>query len=62
MIETSKRTIDNCSLIKKRIKQGTGVSIGGDGKCLGYTTHEFDDEPCDQCKKCKLNTSYETEG
>lgn len=30
-----------------------------DGKCDGYQKSEGDDEPCETCKECKLNTFYE---
>ena len=46
-----KRTIDNCSLIKKKVKAGAGEPNITDGKCEGYVV---DDEPCATCKTCKL--------
>ena len=50
-----KRTLDNCSLIKKiRI-----IPRQYDGKCEGFSRSEDDDEPCEKCKECKLNTFYE---
>jgi hypothetical protein len=32
-----------------------------DGKCVGYQVSEFDDEPSERCKKCKINQFYEEE-
>ena len=31
------------------------------GKCLGYGRSEHDDEPCDECKQCPKQSSYEVE-
>ena len=50
-----KKTLDNCSLFRK-----VGVKPKQyDGKCEGYAKSEYDDEPCEQCKKCKYNVFYE---
>ena len=49
-----KRTLDNCSLVKKY-----GRPEQRFGKCLGFAISEFDDEPCDTCKDCKLCESYD---
>jgi len=36
------------------------ISDGNSKKCLGYARNEFDDEPCDYCKSCKvLNINVE---
>lgn len=32
-----------------------------DGKCLGYARSGEDDEPCEQCRECPVNTSYEAQ-
>ena len=49
-----KRTIENCTMIKKH-----GEPEHRNNKCLGFGKSEYDDEPCEVCKRCKLNTSYE---
>lgn len=49
----AKKTIDNCTVIKKAIKIGIGFCGTVGDKCEGYCT-ETDDEPCDKCKRCKL--------
>lgn len=50
------RTLDNCSLIKKRIKKGIGEpkQYYNLNKCEGYTRGDSDDEPCEKCKNCRL--------
>ena len=50
----AKRTMDNCRLIKEHGKPSID-----NGKCTGLGT-ENDDEPCEICKKCRLNNNYET--
>ena len=50
----AKRTLKNCSLIRKM----GGAPDQHDGKCEGFCTQESD-EPCDICMRCKLNTDYE---
>ena len=52
-----KRTIENCSLIKKL----KGKPRQSEDKCDGFQVSEDDDEPCKICKKCRLNTFYEAE-
>lgn len=55
----AKRTVENCSLMKKQRRYGYGTpEIEFYGKCLGYSTSSTDDEPCETCKKCKLNSAY----
>ena len=55
----AKRTPQNCSLIKRGLREGIGSpQIYDDGKCMGYS-HSEDDEPCETCKECKWNTSFE---
>lgn len=53
------RTIKNCSLIKK---MGTRPDTD-EGKCVGFGTIDGsgveDDEPCEICKECKHNNTYE---
>lgn len=48
------RTLEHCSLITKM----GGAPNQYDGKCEGFQNGD-DDEPCETCKKCKLNTTYE---
>ena len=55
------RTFENCTLIKKCVSIGIGEPEQYENKCVGYARGENDDEPCEQCKNCKLNTSYEGE-
>lgn len=50
----SRKTIENCSLIKVY-----GKPMQYDGKCEGFDTSKNDDEPCRTCKGCKLNVYYE---
>ena len=54
-----KRTLENCSLIKKMGDRGTSYPEQRDGKCSGYCVSRDNDEPCDVCKNCKLNEYYE---
>ena len=49
------RTLDNCSLFNKF---SLGKPKQYDGKCEGYS-NKHNDEPCEQCKECKLNVFYE---
>ena len=51
-----KRTLEHCSLITKY-----GKPRQADGKCDGFQKSKDDDEPCDICVDCKLNTFYEPE-
>ena len=53
------RTLNNCSLIAKCIKNGIGEPRQSNGKCDGYQKSYDNDEPCEHCSKCKLNTFYE---
>ena len=54
-----KRTLENCSLIKKMGDRGTSYPEQRDGKCGGYCVSRDNDEPCDICKDCKFNEFYE---
>ena len=45
----SKRTPENCSLIKRMGEPGTDAN----GKCMGFGREEADDEPCEPCKRCR---------
>lgn len=54
-----KRTLDNCSLIQRMVIRGLGEPIQRDGRCMGYARSEYDDEPCETCKHCPLQESYE---
>jgi len=56
-----KRTIENCSIIKKMMHRGLGKPGVEDERCVGYATSDVDDEPCDVCKRCYLNTTYNDE-
>ena len=51
--EMSKRTPENCSLIKRMGEPGTDAN----GKCMGFGREEADDEPCEPCKRCRFCTS-----
>ncbi|HCL03790.1 MAG TPA: hypothetical protein DHW61_15525 [Lachnoclostridium phytofermentans] len=54
----SKRTLQNCGIIKKELHNGNGVQEQRNGKCLGYCNSDTDDEPIEPCKNCKLQESY----
>ena len=55
----SKKTLENCSLIKKACdKLGIGKPEQYDGKCEGYASHDRD-EPTLKCRECNLNIGYE---
>ena len=45
-----KRTLENCSLMKKFRGQPNQY----DGKCEGFGKSKFDDEPCTICQECSL--------
>lgn len=53
-----KRTLENCTLIKKCVAKGIGApeQYRNLNKCMGYARSEGDDEPCEKCKKCRLCT------
>lgn len=53
-----KRTLRNCSIIKRESWRGNGTPEQINGKCLGYCHSENDDEPIEVCKNCKLQESY----
>lgn len=54
------RTLDNCTLIKECVKAGIGSpkQYYNIERCEGYAKSEFDDEPCEKCKKCRYNISF----
>lgn len=52
---SGKRTLDHCRLITKMGEKPSQQ----DGKCDGFQKSSNDDEPCEICKKCNLNTFYE---
>lgn len=52
--QQEERTLDNCSLFNNPWSKPKQY----DGKCEGYS-NKYDDEPCKQCKECKLNVFYE---
>lgn len=56
------RTLANCSLIKRQAQLGVGKpeQYYNLNKCLGYASGD-NDEPCEQCKSCSLNLSFEEE-
>lgn len=54
-----KKTLFNCSLIKKMVVKGEGEPERYYVTCAGYPKSENDDEPCETCKKCILNYSME---
>ena len=47
-----------CWLIHKYGKT-EGIPKVVDGYCEGYQADETNDEPCESCKECKFNQSYE---
>ena len=49
------RTLENCNLIKKMGAEPAQHN----GKCYGFARSEWDDEPCETCKVCKLNYYYD---
>lgn len=51
---SGKRTLNHCRLITQ-----FGKPRQHDGKCDGFQKSGTDDEPCEICRKCKLNTFYE---
>ena len=57
-----KRTIANCSLIKKSVSAGIGCPFVIKGQCAGYQKNDDDDEPCEICKKCKLFIGWKLKG
>ena len=54
----AKRTLKNCSVIKEGISLGIGTPKQYDSLCEGYANKDGD-EPCEICRMCKLNTTYE---
>lgn len=52
----SKRTPENCSIIKKYGEPGR---CGG--KCNGFAVNSENDEPRDPCKRCTYCISHEAE-
>jgi hypothetical protein len=59
VIDMSRRTIENCRVVKRAIRQGKGEpgkeEFNGKIYCQGYQRSEDDDEPCTKCKTCHLN-------
>lgn len=51
----SKRTPENCGIIKKWGEPGRDSN----DLCMDFARSEIDDEPCEPCKKCKYCTSNE---
>lgn len=55
----ARRTPQNCRLTKKAVRMGIGdPEITGNGKCLGFSFSNGDDEPCEICLNCKWNEHY----
>lgn len=52
-----KRTIENCSLIRKAKRKGLGLPERCGNKCVGYAGADGD-EPHVICQECKLNFYY----
>ncbi len=51
------RTPDNCRIINRHGEPGRSGN-----KCLGFGKSATDDEPCEACKRCRHNTTWEPEG
>ena len=64
-VEMSKRTIENCRVIKLAKQDGEGKplteTLNNKVFCQGYQKSECDDEPCEECKNCRLNIFYENQ-
>ena len=64
-VEMGERTIENCRVIKRAIWQGEGSpqkeKLNSKVFCQGYQRSEKDDEPCEECKNCRLNIFYENQ-
>lgn len=60
----SRRTIENCRVIKEAVKEGIGEPgkepLNGKEYCQGYQKSERDDEPYFKCINCHLNIYYES--
>ena len=54
-----KRTLENCKLRKEYGADTEGSKCFGVGTMIGFG--QWSDEPCEQCKECKLNYYYEVE-
>ncbi len=55
---SGKRALEHCGLITK---MGAKPRQHG-GKCDGFQKDANNDEPCNICMKCRLNTFYEEQG
>ena len=55
--DSETRTIDNCFLIRRCVKNGVGVPDTQDDKCIGY--EDSTGELHETCKECRVNTCYE---
>ena len=51
---SGKRTLDHCKLITEM-----GKPHQANGKCDGFQKSDDNDEPCETCMNCKLNTFYD---
>jgi len=60
----SKRTMDNCRVIKAAVARGIGKplteEVNGKKYCQGYQKSEHDDEPYIKCLSCRFNVFYES--
>lgn len=60
----SRRTIENCRVIKSAKAKGIGKPLteplNGKIYCQGYQKHEDDDEPYYKCLNCHLNIFYQS--
>ena len=61
----SRRTIENCRVIKQGVRKGAGKPLAEEYNskiyCQGYQQSESDDEPYEECKGCYLNIFYENQ-
>jgi hypothetical protein len=59
----SRRTIENCRVIKSGISEGYDKpgteNLNNKIYCQGYQKSESDDEPYYKCMNCHLNIFYE---
>jgi hypothetical protein len=60
----SRRTIENCKVIKSVVKDGIEKPLievlNGKIYCQGYQKNESDDEPYEGCINCHINIFYES--
>lgn len=60
----SRRTIDNCRIIKSAEAKGIGKplteEVNGKKYCQGYQKSDSDDEPYATCLNCYLNIFHQS--